>query len=182
MRFIITDSRRRSPEEAVESKLASILSRLSKTGKQIQDGLLWTVRNHFRTIYPGSNHYSPDKVQPYDHANGAEPFGEIEVDVPGITRAYGDLTIKPKFRKALTIPMHRSAYGKKAADFADAFVLRKKNGKQFLVQGKGGSLVFLFYLAKSAFQKRNPNLMPSDENLGDNVGSRIFAYLTSGAK
>lgn len=47
--------------------------------------------------------------------------------------------------------MHQQAYGKKASDFTGTFVLRKKDGKSFIVQKQGGNLVFLFYLAKSAF-------------------------------
>lgn len=169
-------------EGAVQAKLEDILSRLTRTGKTIQNGLLWTVRNHFATIYPGSKHYNPEKVQPQGDSNGVVPEGTINIDVPGITRAYHDVTIKPRLRKALTIPMHRSSYGKRAADFTDLFVMKKKNGKSFLVQSKGGNLVFLFYLAKSAFQKQDTRLMPSDETLADNVSSRVFAYLSLGAK
>ncbi len=58
--------------------------------------------------------------------------GEIVIDVPGITRAYRDLHISPKNSKHLTIPLHRSAYGKRATEFSDLFVVTKKNGKKFL--------------------------------------------------
>lgn len=75
--------------------------------------------------------------------------------------------------------MHQQAYGKKASDFTGTFVLRKKDGKSFIVQKQGGNLVFLFYLAKSAFQRRDSRLMPSDDNLGKNICSRITAYLSS---
>ena len=155
MRIILTDMSGRSPEQAVEAKLQEILQRLQRTGKTIQDGLLWTVRNHFREIYPGSRHYDPEKVQPKDESNGQTPQGTVEIDVPGVTRAYRDLLIKPKLRKSLTIPMHRSSYGKRAADFPDAFVVKNRDGKRFIAENRGGDLVFLFYLAKSAFQKRD---------------------------
>ena len=54
-----------------------------------------------------------------------------------MTRAYHDLDIRPKFRRALTIPIHRSAYGKKASSFDNTFVLKKKDGKRFIVQKEG---------------------------------------------
>ena len=110
---------------------------MRNSGKLIQDGLLWTTRNHFITIYPGSTHYNPDKVQPASISNGTNPAATIDVDVPGVTRAYHDLDIRPRFRRALTIPMHRSAYGRKASSFNDTFVLKKKNGSRFIVQNSG---------------------------------------------
>ena len=57
----------------------------------------------------------------------------MSIDVPGVTRAYHDITIVPRIRKALTIPMHKAAYGKAAGSFNDLFVLTKKDGKAFLV-------------------------------------------------
>ena len=137
MRIKLVDSNGNSPKSAVESKLSSLLQRVRNSGKLIQDGLLWTTRNHFSTIYPGSTHYSPDKVQPASISNGMNPSAAVDVDVPGVTRAYHDLDIRPRFRRALTIPMHRDAYGRRASSFSDTFVLKKKNGSRFIVQKSG---------------------------------------------
>lgn len=38
--------------------------------------------------YPGSSHYSPDKVSTKNSV--------VVVDVPGVARAYHDVTIRPK--------------------------------------------------------------------------------------
>ena len=103
----IVDSNGRSLNEAAASRLHQILSRLNTSGKSISNGLLWTTRNHFKTIYPDSNHYNPDKVLVSEMHNGVNPSASIDIDVPGVTRAYHDMLIKPKFRKYLTIPMHR---------------------------------------------------------------------------
>lgn len=137
MRIKLVDSNGNSLKSAVESKLSSLLQRVRNSGKLIQDGLLWTTRNHFSTIYPGSTHYSPDKVQPASISNGTNPSAAVDVDVPGVTRAYHDLDIRPKFRRALTIPMHREAYGRRASSFDNTFVLKKKNGSRFIVQKSG---------------------------------------------
>ena len=90
-------------------------------------------------------------MQPDEKQNGQNPFGSINIDVPGVTRAYHDMLIKPRFKKALTIPMHRAAYGKKASDFDNTFIVKKKDGRAFIVQKQGGQLVFLFRLAHQVF-------------------------------
>lgn len=133
MTIKLVDSNGNSPKSAVALKLSSLLQRVRNSGKLIQDGLLWTTRNHFSTIYPGSKHYNPDKVQSASISNGMNPSAAVDVDVPGVTRAYHDLDIRPRFRRALTIPMHRDAYGRKASSFSDTFVLKKKNGNRFIV-------------------------------------------------
>ena len=54
-----------------------------------------------------------------------------------------------------------------------------RSGKEFIAQKVKNGLVFLFYLARSAFQKKDPKLMPSDESLADSAFSKITAYLAS---
>lgn len=174
----IVDRDGNPPEKAVEKVLEDVLKKLRNSGPIIREGLLWTTRNHFQEIYPGSAHYAPDKVQPLDASSGDSPEGSIEIDVPGITRAYHDMNIYPKFREWLTIPIHRSAYGKKASDFTGLFKVTKKDGRSFLVRKDGaGQLVFLFRLMKHVFQRQDERLMPTEENYGDNIARRIFAYI-----
>lgn len=133
----IVDDAGRTASEAAQQRLHNILQRLNNSGKLMQDGLLHTVRNHFRTIYPDSKHYDPDKVQPHDTSNGSDPSASIQIDVPGVTRAYHDMLIKPRYKRALTIPIHRAAYGKKASDFDNTFVVNTKNGKAYIAQKQG---------------------------------------------
>lgn len=164
--------------QATSDRLHNILSRVNQCGKQIADGLLWTTRAHFERIYPGSKHYDPNKVQETTIHNGSEPYGEIEIDVPGIARAYHDVTIRPRFRKWLTIPMRGEAFGKKADDFDNLFVKRKKDGRAYLAERQNGHLVYMFRLVKEAFQKRDSKLMPSDQTFTKNIVGRIHAYLS----
>lgn len=104
----------RSIEEGVKDILRRVVSNLDhKSGKIISNALLWTTRNHFQTIYPNSNNFSPEKVQNDSQSeNGSQ--GAIEIYTKGINRNYHDVTIKPIRAKALTIPIHRSAYGRTA--------------------------------------------------------------------
>lgn len=92
----------------------------------------WTVKNHFTAIYPGSQHYSPDKVHDGQVQNGESPEASIDIDVPGVTRAYHDMHIRPRFKKHLTIPIHRASYGKSASSFSDLIYIKKKNGTELL--------------------------------------------------
>lgn len=165
-------------EQATSERLHSILSRVNQCGKQIADGLLWTTRDHFEKRYPGSKHYDPEKVMESEIHNGQTPTGEIEISVPGVSRAYHDITIRPRFRKFLTIPMRGEAFGKKASDFSDLFVNRQKNGSVFLAHKVGGHLVRLFRLVRQAFQKQDPRIMPSDKTFTRNIVGRIKAYLS----
>lgn len=153
-----------------------IQKRLSTSSKVISKGLAETVKNHFRTIYPSSSHYDPQKVTE-DTTLSQGSTGVINVDVPGITRAYHDIDIRPKFKKSLTIPLHQSAYGKKAPSFDDLFVVKTKNGKAFLAQNNGGNLTMMYLLTKHVHQRQDTRLMPDDDTLAINVMSRISRIL-----
>ena len=119
---------------------------MNRSGRTISASLAGTVKQHFSDSHPGSTWYKPEKVA---EGESSGPRGEAVVDVPGITRAYHDLTIKPKAAQALTIPMHRSAYGKKASEVDGLFVVKKKsNGKAFLAKRDGSKLAFMYFLAK----------------------------------
>ena len=105
---------------------------------------------HFAKRFPGSLHYSPDKVVSGRHVNGKRPYGSIYVDVPGVSRAYENKNIRPKIRKYLAIPFN-VANNKKPSSFLDSFVFTNKKGKKFIVQNNGGSLTFLFSLVSRVF-------------------------------
>ena len=59
--------------------------------------------------------------------------GETVIDVPGVTRAYHDIDIVPKFRKYLTIPISTQSYGRKSSEFSNTFVAFKKDSSSGLV-------------------------------------------------
>ena len=118
------------------------------------------IRAHFRFQFPGSSHYDPSKVNPSNDSHLNE--GVVDVDVPGVSRAYHDIDIRPRNRQYLTIPMHREAFGKKAPDFNDLFVVKKKDGKAFLARNDGGNLSMMFFLAKHVHKRMNTSIMPTD--------------------
>ena len=165
-------------EEAAYDRLKKLLYRLNiGVAKPMQDGLLDTVRSHFSSRFPGSEAYSPDKVYPWDASNGVTPEASIYITAPGVGRAYHDENITPKYRKYLAIPMHREAYGRKPADFTEAFVVKTKNDNLAIAKSTVNGLSFLFSLVKKVFQKKDSRIMPSDRTLANNVFSRIKAHL-----
>ena len=129
------------------------------------------IKAHFRFQFPGSSHYDPNKVNPSNDSHLNE--GVVDVDVPGVSRAYHDIDIIPRNRQYLTIPMHREAFGKKAPDFNDLFVVKKKDGKAFLARNDGGNLAMMFFLAKHVHQRMNTSIMPTDNELASVAMSRL---------
>ena len=121
------------------------------------------VKNRVQQRYPNSQHWDPNKVTQGDSVG---VIGTTNVDIPGAGRAYHDVVIKPVRARHLTIPIHQIAYGKKVSDFNDLF---KPKGKNILARNVNGNLVAMFALAKSAFQKQDSSLMPTDDNLAGGI-------------
>ena len=122
-----------------------------------------SVKSWVQKRYPNSKHWAPNKVT---SDKGVGLTGITNIDIEGAGRAYHDVIIRPVRAKMLTIPMHQSAYGKKVSDFNDLF---KPKGKNILARNVNGNLVAMFALAKSAFQKQDSSLMPTDDNLAGGI-------------
>ena len=122
-----------------------------------------SVKSWVQKRYPNSKHWDPNKVK---NGSSSKLNGETIVDIESAGRAYHDVTIRPVRARHLTIPIHQSAYGKKVSDFNDLF---KPKGKNILARNVDGNLVAMFALAKSAFQKQDSSLMPTDENLASGI-------------
>lgn len=164
----------------IEAGIAAFFRRIQahlnqKSGKVIAEGLSDAIRSHFKFQFPGSKHYDPSKVNPSNDSRLNE--GVADVDVPGASRAYHDIEIRPKTKQALTIPMHREAFGRSAADFNDLFVVKKRDGKAFLASNEGGNLTMMFFLAKNVHQRRDSNIMPADSELATVAMSRLSRLL-----
>lgn len=126
------------------------------------------VRRHLETRFPGSAHWNPMKVNAVGDT--------VVIDIPGASRAFHDVLITPVFRKRLAIPF-RIAKGTSPADWPDAFPVRKKNGNMFLARNAGGQLVALFALVEKAFQKRDPSILPSEEQMAEAYGEEVDRIL-----
>lgn len=99
----------------------------------------------------------------------------VTIPIPGITRAFGDLHIRPKDKKCLTIPINAVAYGVRAPSLAmdgwSLFTLPAKQGPGagILFGRKAGmkSAIALYLLRDSADIPQDRGLMPSDEEMGE---------------
>lgn len=148
-------------EEAINEVVKRIREKLKGMGSTISKTLVSTTRNHIKERFPGSSHYDVEKVVEGENnvlSNGA--MGESVIGIPGFSRAWRDITIKPVNAKMLAIPIHREAYGKSPTQFDNLFGIR---GKRALFKKDGGSLVAMFALAESAFQPQDSSIAPSDK-------------------
>ena len=151
-------------EYGLKSIFNRILDNISRNFSGIASGTMTSsVKSWVQKRYPNSKHWDPNKVTS-DKGVGLE--GITNVDIPGASRAYHDINIRPVRAKMLTIPMHSDAFHHSARDFNDLF---KPKGKNILARNVNGQLVAMFALAKSAFQKKDSSLMPTDENLASGI-------------
>lgn len=162
MKISAADGTGRSPAQLVENALRSALGPLESCGNAIQKAIVDEVKSHFQTIYPGSRHYSPDKVTG-GKAVGAE--AEVHVDVPGITRAYRSLDILPVRASRLAIPVDGAP--DRPGEVDGLFYARSRKGTEMLAKTEGGALVVMYILKDRIRQDRRPGLMPSDEVLAE---------------
>ena len=173
MTIIIQTTDNKPIEQGISAILKRVADQLNRdSGKIASESMTKSVKNWVQQRYPGSKHWDPNKVTQGDSLG---VIGTTNVDIPGAGRAYHDVVIKPVHARMLTIPLHQSAFGKKASDFPDLF---KPKGKNILARNVNGELVAMFALSRSAFQKKDSSLMPPDEHLAGG----IFRAITSKIK
>ena len=171
----ITKQGGRTLEQAVSEVLKRIKQKLNGMGSTISKVLTSTTRNHISNRFPGSTHYNPEKITEGESkmsVNGAT--GQSIINIPGFSRAWHDITIRPVNAKMLAIPIHREAYGKSPKQFDNLFGVR---GKKVLFRKDGETLVGMFALANSAFQPQDASIAPSDETYASEIGNQISREL-----
>ena len=179
--------RRLGPEEArdrldfigreVARKLAGYFNRIGRTRHKTARRLGATPTG-IMEFYEGYPPFSMGGAEIYAYRRGASSvFVEVS-GMPFLARAFGDVYITPKRAHALTIPIHRYAYAKRAADLKKEgwtlFTLGNRRavsgvdrtrGVLFGMRGTEGP-VPLFALAKSATLPKDAKLLPSSEMVG----------------
>ena len=92
---------------------------------------------------------------------------EVSVTHPGIARALRDVVIRPRRAKALAIPLHAKAYGKRPREFAklSGAALFRPKGTRVLATEEGGRLTPMYALCASVTQRRDPTLLPDAESI-----------------
>ena len=152
-----------------------------------------TVQGHLRS-YALSHHATAARL-------GARPTGNLDaakvtatsgadgatvtVAAPGIRRALGPLTIRPKLRQSLTIPVTALAYGRTVAYLeahgVDVFRPKGKNYLAYRENPKSKFSTVLYILAKRATLRYEPDLLPRHETLAANAAAAARDYIMEGA-
>lgn len=107
-----------------------------------------------------------DKVAEPSALESTAEAATLTINHPGMTRAFRDVTIRPKEAKALAIPVHALAYGRQPAEIWDSMGLFATKGAIYMHQASGEPLR-LYVLVRSVTQKQDRTLLPSGESLID---------------
>ena len=103
---------------------------------------------------------------------------EVLIRVPGISRAFRDLTVTPKNANALTIPLDALAYSRRASEVrALGWEIFRPKGKNVLMGSRDGETKSLYALVKSAHIRQDRGLLPSDEEISSTAKLSIKQYL-----
>ena len=152
-----------------------------------------TVRGHLRR-YALTHHATASRL-------GARPTGNLEdaridaasdssgatvtVAALGIRRALGPITIRPRTKAALTIPVAALAYGRSVAYLkSHGYGIFRPKGKNYLAYKENPKSQFstvLYILAKRATLKHEPDLLPRRETLAANAAEAARDYVMEGA-
>lgn len=104
---------------------------------------------------------------------------------PGLLRAFGPVTVKPRRAKWLTIPIHRDAYGKRVADLRrEGRVLFRPGKARILAEadkGAKGRLRPLYALCKETTSRRDRGLLPARERLAKVAAEAAADFLAVAA-
>lgn len=87
----------------------------------------------------------------------------LTIKYPGLSRAFRDVTIRPKTARALAIPLHPQAYGKRAGELWDRLKLFIPKGTRVICANINGRVTPFYWLASSVTQKQDRSLLPSDD-------------------
>ena len=119
------------------------------------------------------------------HSTSGADFAEIIIPIPGISRAFKNLSITPKNAAALTIPIASQSYGQRAARMRQlGWMLFRPKGKDVIMGTPpgGGDAVPLYLLKKRVEQRQDRTLLPSDAEIGATAGTAITAVIDRIAK
>lgn len=155
----------------------------------VADNVAELVRDHLFRIAP-RHHISA-------HRLGATPTGRLEkgaratqftasangaeviIPIPGLSRAFGPLTITPRNAAALTLPVSPHAYGKRVGELrANGWNIFRPKGHDILMGSLGDDEAVPLYVLKRRVQlKQDRSLLPSDAELGTTASKAMLDYI-----
>lgn len=137
----------------------------------------------------GSRYKGGDGAEmPYTEVRDVSERGSTVVvcNTPGLRRAFGPMTVAPQQAKALTIPIYKDAYGRRARDFKKLgrrlFCITSRKGHGLLVERSGDEkhrLRPLYLLVKSANIPQDSGLLPDRAQLIEWTENAAESYLAA---
>lgn len=105
--------------------------------------------------------------------------GRVSISSPGFKRVFGDLVIKPREKRALTIARDALSYGRTVAEVkAMGVPVFRPPGKDYLATSvKGGTLRVLWLLRGSVTLKQDRGLLPEDDALAQSSNTGALAVI-----
>ena len=105
----------------------------------------------------------------------------VVVNSPVVARADHDVTIRPVLARALAIPVHPEAYGRRPSVLEQLLgtpIFRPK-GKHYLAARMGdGMLRMLYLLVGTAYQLQDETLLPTQEEYQTCIGEALTAFVS----
>ncbi len=129
-----------------------------------------------------TRHFQGKKVWPAV-ADGAT--ASVPIAIPGIRRAFGPLTIRPRNKQALTIPMHPESYGKTVQDMRKAgWAIFRPKGKRVLwgYHLPTGKRILAYRLVPSVTLNHDPTLLPTGTEIGNAFADGVAESLARSLK
>lgn len=95
---------------------------------------------------------------------------------------FRDLEVTPKRARALTIPVHALAYGRRVAEVSRAhqvFRPKRRGGKpaNYLAAVIDGRLTPLYVLVRRATIRQDRSMLPADDSLGKAAASGMLGVI-----
>lgn len=122
-------------------------------------------------------------------------LGVVTIPIAGFSRAFHDVTIRPREKRALTIPIAAESYGVKVVEMrssgwsffrppAKGAKMTSRDPRRFseyknILMGSagGGAPVPLYALVSVVHQAQDRTLLPSDDELGAAAEDGVRTYL-----
>lgn len=167
--------------DPVTPALAEFARKLSGPARQTLNAaagarLFALIQKHF-SRYAATHHKSAARLgaKPTGHLEEAAQAmiyhatpeeASVEVSAAGLQRAFRAFVVRPRLRRALTIPMHPAAYGVRVAELRRTVpALFRPKGKDFLMGYlPGAQSPVLLYLLRGAVRiPHDPRIFPAEK-------------------
>lgn len=151
------------------------------------------VQRHFRRKDEVANklggrrsHWWSKAAQATQVASVTDREATVSISQPGVGLHYQGGTVRPVEAKALTIPIHAEAHGRRAATLENILgrklvrIRKKDSGTTFLADRVSEDTIrFMYVLKASATIPKDPNALPTEQELQRTAAQAMDAQLKS---